>query len=181
MKNKISIKKIIFTILTCFVVTIGIAVAIIYSTVTSINKVYPSEELVFNGGDKKALLIYEPSRSSLSKDVALKTAEIMQKNGYTVTMNCPSNELNYDLQKYDFIVFGSPVYAGHVSPVIEDYMNNNKVENKKILLYSVGKFTDNTNELEKLKACVSQNNNIEVEKYTESTEEAFLNSVKECI
>ena len=178
MKSKKSVIKIILFILGFLVIFIGVSIFSLYSTVTTIDKAYPSNEILLKGGEKQALLIYEPSKSKLSESVALKAADAIKNNGYTVTINYPSDELNYDLEKYDVIVFGSPVYAGKTSSVLKDYMSSNIIENKKILLYSIGKFEDKKDELNDLKACISSNNIIEAEKYTENSEKLFLDFIK---
>ena len=98
----------------------------------------------------------------------------MNKKGYTVTINYPSDELKYDLDKYDTIVFGSPVFAGKVSPVLEEYIERNSIENKKVIVYTTGKFSNKKDELGKLESCISSNNEIYGEKYTKKTEESFL-------
>lgn len=172
------IRKIILTILGCIIILIGIGIFLLYSTITSINKVHQPKELLLKGGEKQALLIYEPSKGSLSEKVALKTGYIMNDNGYTVTINYPSEYLSYDLKKYDVILFGSPVYAEQVSTVLKNYMENNPVENKEILLYSVGQNADDKNELNDLKEFISSDNNVTLVKYTRNTEESFWNVIK---
>ena len=148
MSKKISIGKIILSVVLGFVIIIGTAVFILFSTVTSMNKVHPPKEVVLGNGAKQAALIYEPSKSNLNDEVALKVADLVQNKGYKVTVNYPSKDLNYNLNDYDVIIFASPVYAGKVSPVLKEYVENNPVENKKIIAYTVGKFDDNKKELE---------------------------------
>ncbi len=88
----------------------------------------------------------------------------MNDNGYTVTINYPSEDLSYDLEKYDVILFGSPVYAEKVSKVLKNYMENNPVEDKEILLYSVEQNADDKNELNDLKEFISSDNNVTLAK-----------------
>ena len=140
------ILKVFLKIIGGFILLIGMGIFLMYHTVTSINKEYEPKENIINGGEKQALLIYEPSISSLTEDASLKIADVMNKKGYTVTINYPSDELKYDLDKYDTIVFGSPVFAGKVSPVLEEYIERNSIENKKVIVYTTGKFSNKKDE-----------------------------------
>lgn len=119
--------------------------------------------------------------TSLIENTSLRIADVMNKKGYTVTINYPSDKIEYDLNKYDIIVFGSPVFADNISPVLKEYIVKNPVENKKIILYTTGKFSDKKNELEKLKSCISSNNEIYAEKYTKDTEDTFLEFINKSI
>lgn len=175
--KKVKIIKVILSVILCFIICIGVGLYLSVSSVNSIEKVYPSREITIGKGEKKALLIYEPSKSKLSENVSLKVTDIMQNNGYSVTINYPSDELEYDLNDYDTIVFASPVYAHKISPVLEKYIKDNPIENKKIILYTLGKL-ENKSDLDKLKECVSKNNTIYAEKYTDSTEDSFYDFIE---
>lgn len=185
MNKKKGVKKMIlkiFGILLLVIVLIIIGgVVTIGSIVSSSNKVHEPDEVVVKGGEKKALLIYQPSKSSMTKDASLKLADVLKEEGYTVKVNYPSDKLNYDLNDYDVLAFGSPVYAGQVSTVLKDYMNNNPVENKKIIVYSVGSIPNNQDELNALEASVKGSNDIFKKKYTKDTEDDFYKFIKECV
>ncbi|MDD3412854.1 MAG: flavodoxin domain-containing protein [Lachnospiraceae bacterium] len=160
-KRKGVIKKIILSILGIFLIAIAVGVGILQSTVSCINKEYTMEETVLGKGEKTALLIYEPSKHDTAKEVSMSVAQIMVDHGYTVTINCPTKELVYDWEKYDVIALGSPIYAGKVSPVLKDYVTRNPIENKNLLLYSIGSApVENTTEIDEMNTWVSEKNNI---------------------
>jgi menaquinone-dependent protoporphyrinogen IX oxidase len=157
-KKKKVFKKILLSVLGILLITI---VVFVYTSVTSINKEYKSNEIVFGQGDKSALLIYEPSNHDTAKEVSMSVAQIMANHGYTVTVNYPSKELSYDWKKYDVIALGSPIYMGKVSPVLEAYVKRNPVENKKFLIYSMGALpVDDTTEIDEMNSWISSNNNV---------------------
>ncbi|MGB4660031.1 MAG: flavodoxin domain-containing protein [Mobilitalea sp.] len=160
-KRKGIFKKIILSILGIFLIVVVVGIGILYSTVSSINKEHKTEEVVIGEGEKTALLIYEPSKHDTAKEVSMSVAQIMADNGYTVTINFPSSELSYDWANYDVIALGSPIYMGKVSPVLEDYAKRNPIENKNLLLYSIGSApVDNTTEIDEMNSWFSSNNNI---------------------
>jgi menaquinone-dependent protoporphyrinogen IX oxidase len=112
----------------------------------------------------------------------MSVAQIMADHGYTVTVNCPSSELSYDWKTYDVIAFGSPIYGGKVSPVLKDYVERNPVENKKLLLYSMGLApVDNTAEIDEMNSWVSANNEIFKTKCKTDEREAFESIIEEAI
>lgn len=89
--------------------------------------------------------------------------------------------MNYNLNDYDVIVFGSPVYAGQVSKVLENYIKDNPIENKKVIVYSVGSNSKEKNEVDNLKSFVGSKNEIYGGKYTKDTEEEFYNFIKDSV
>jgi flavodoxin len=100
---------------------------------------------------KKALVVYQPSLSSFSGDMAHQIAKGLNDNGFEVTLNNPGDYMPSDLSQYDVVVFGSPVYAGKVSKALTDYMAKiTALPSGKIVLYSTGGMLDNTIELDKM-------------------------------
>jgi len=88
---------------------------------------------------KKALVVYQPSRSKLTNKIAEQIAKGMNDAGYEVTINCPGKHMDKDISKYSVVVFGSPVYMGQTSSVLIDYMKSIKdFSNQKILLFATG-------------------------------------------
>jgi flavodoxin len=43
--------------------------------------------------------------------------------------------INVDLSKYDLIILGTPVWASRFAPVFNTFLENNKIEDKKIALF----------------------------------------------
>lgn len=88
---------------------------------------------------KKALLVYQKSRTSFSNNLAVSVAESLSENGYNVLMNYPGDYLSKDLSEYDLLIFQSPVYMATPSPVLTDYIKS--IENygdAKVIFYSTG-------------------------------------------
>ncbi len=181
-KRKGTVKKIVLSVLGICLLAIVVGISWMYSTVTCINKEYKSEEIVLGEGEKTALLIYEPSKHDTAKEVSMSVAQIMVEHGYTVTMNYPSSKLSYDWEAFDVIALGSPIYVGKVSPVLKDYVERNPVENKKILLYSMGLLpVDNTTEIDEMNSWVSANNDIFKTKCKTDEREPFENLIEKAI
>lgn len=103
-----------------------------------------------NISNKKALVVYQPSRSKLTEQIAEQIARGIKDEGYEVTINYPGKHMTDDISQYSIIVFGSPVYVGETSSTLADYMKSIKdFSNKKILLFATGAQLEN-NELDKM-------------------------------
>ncbi len=88
-------------------------------------KVYdcPEEVLQAKTGDAlKALVVYQPSLSKASDEVAHAIARGLNDSGYEVVLECPSPELSVDVSMYSLVVFGSPIYGGQPATTLTDYM-----------------------------------------------------------
>lgn len=144
--------------------------------------VHKSKEVIIGSGGKKALVIYQPSRSSLTKDMAEAIEETLNKSGYQVTMNYPSDQLTYNPADYEVIVFGSPVYAGMTSAVLENYMKSIKdYSGKKVLIFATGGNKDGSKELANLEAMVNGADKMVKIKLLNKQTDAAVNSVNELI
>ncbi|MBD5638640.1 flavodoxin [Clostridium botulinum] len=100
--------------------------------------------------NKKALVVYQPSKSKLTKKIAEQIAKGIKDEGYEITINYPGKHMAEDISQYSIIVFGSPVYVGETSSTLADYMKSIKdFSNKKILLFATGAQLEN-NELDKM-------------------------------
>ncbi len=100
--------------------------------------------------NKKALVVYQPSKSKLTKKIAEQIAQGIKDEGYEVTLNYPGKHMTEDISQYSIIVFGSPVYVGGTSSTLDNYMKSIKYfSNKKILLFVTGAQLEN-NELNKM-------------------------------
>jgi len=149
--SKVGLK--IFVGLVAFIAVIAIGAFIWYNWVVSANdKEYSSEPEVLSvqNSDKKALVVFQPSRTNFTSDMAHQIAKALNDNGYEVTINKPGKELSTDESKYSVLVFGTPVYVKEHSPVLEEYMKSvNSYSQKKILLFSTG-MEEEKSELNKL-------------------------------
>jgi flavorubredoxin len=70
----------------------------------------------------KALVIYQPSITSASSDVAHSIAKGLNGLGYEVTLNTPGKHLSSDISSYSIVVFGSPNYGGSPGEPLLNYM-----------------------------------------------------------
>ena len=99
----------------------------------------------------KALVVYQPSLTSASYDVALSLAKGIRASGYDVLISNPGKHLSADISNYQIIVFGSPNYGSSVAkPLIEYISQIDSFTGKKILLYSTSGAVEIMPELEKL-------------------------------
>lgn len=183
-KEQSKVKKIAKIIGLCilglFLLMITAGIITMNTLSSCIKKEYKANETVIGSGEKKALLIYEPSKSDVAKEVSMSVAQTMKDAGYTVTINYPSKELTYDWKEYDVIALGSPVYFGTVSPALKKYVQRNPVENKKIFIYAVG-MADDPKELIEMSSWISKNNNIVKTKCIAEDRETFIKSVEKTL
>ncbi|AGK95540.1 flavodoxin family protein [Clostridium pasteurianum] len=102
----------------------------------------------------KALVVYQPSlMTDSTKNVAYDLAKGLNSKGYDVTIAYPGKYLSTDLSTYKVVVFGSPIYIGQTSSVLNDYIKSvNNLKDQKILLFVTGGADDSEqlNSLEKL-------------------------------
>lgn len=148
----IIMKKVLQVVLILLVVII-VGTIIFFKWAVNANSIVhkSSEKKLFSSSSKKALVIYQPSRTKLTSTMADSIAETLNKSGYEVTINYPSQELKYDISKYDVLVFGTPIYVGKYSQVLESYMKTIKdFSNKKVLIFSTGGDNKVTKEIDPL-------------------------------
>ena len=167
---------IIVAIVVVFIVCAG---ALFVTTVKSVDKEHVPSEVVVGTGERSALVIYEPSKSSKTKDISMAIADTLAGEGFTVTINHPSPQLAYNLEDYDVIAFGTPVYAGQISSVLKSYVESNPVENKQILVYVTGAAPDDLKELEEMASWISAGNSVISIKVTKHNSGQLSDFVKE--
>jgi flavorubredoxin len=102
---------------------------------------------------EKALVVYQPSITSASSDVAHAIAKGLNDGGYEVTLNTPGKHLSADISCYSVVVFGSPNYGGSPGKPLLDYMMQIRdFKGKRILLFSTSGSADGRLEFDKLEA-----------------------------
>lgn len=103
----------------------------------------------------RALVVYQPSMmSGFTKNIAYQISNGLKDEGYEVTIAHPGRHLATDLSTYDVVVFGSPVYMGQTSSVLNDYIKNIKnLKNQKIILFVTGS-TDDSAQLDSLEKLI---------------------------
>ncbi len=116
------------------------------------------DEQVIGDGEKKAIIIYQPSKNGGTTDIVGAIKEVLAD--YTVTVNYPSEKLEYNLNDYDLIVFGSAIYALHPSECMIEYAQSQKLENKDVFVFVTGLHPEEKEGLEELKNAVGGINNV---------------------
>ncbi len=143
------------------------------------NKSNSPEEVILPGSKKKkALIIYQLSKHNTSKNAAMVISQELNKLGYSVTMNHPSNNLTYNLEDYELLVFGSAAYMGSPSKALLDYIKDNLFLHKKVLIYVTGLVPDDQRELEEIKEIIPKGNEIASIKISKNEEEKLKNFIK---
>lgn len=145
-----------------------------------LNKTHTPNEVKLGSGEKTAIIIYQPTKHNTAYNITMAIANTLVKNGYTVTINYPSNDINYNLSQYDLIIFGSSVYVGKPSPVLGNYILRNKFRGKKVLIYTVGSLINDDSDLKELKVLLDGVNDvkaIKVKKGQENIIEQFVEKI----
>lgn len=104
-------------------------------------------------GAPKALVVYQPSVTSASGDVANAIASGLNDAGLEVTLNHPGDFLSADLSDYTVVVMGGPNYGSQLPEALREYAA--RVEDytgKTVIIYSTSGATQVRTELDKLQA-----------------------------
>jgi len=113
-------KRIVFLFLLVFLLS---TVAVLAYVGYAINTDVISEvEIINSAGSKAALIIYHPGLTSFMKDVAYAFGEGLVSSGWRVEITTASFEAPIDLNGYDLLVLGTPVYGFRVTPTIERHL-----------------------------------------------------------
>lgn len=158
MKKKSILFKVIKVILVSFVIFMIGAISLFKWIDATNTKVHASKEIKLTSAasDKKALIIYQPARTNITKDIAMAIGDTLNKSGYEVTINYPSEEISKDLSDYKVIVFGTPIYFDKYSVVLEKYMKSIKdYTGKKVMVFGTGGIKEKTKAISDLEAIVS--------------------------
>lgn len=145
MKKTLLIIEIIFGVLVLCAVLFVLVVLSTNLSKGNHNEVLQSEEKPL----RKALIVYQPSISNISSQMAHQIAKGLNDGGYEVTLNYPGKHLPVDISDYQLVVFGSAAYYSQPSKALIDYMfsiNNNTQGN--IVLYSTGTVPNSLKELD---------------------------------
>lgn len=101
----------------------------------------------------KVLVVYQPSMTPASSDVAHSIAKGLNDIGYEVTLNTPGKHLSSDISSYFIVVFGSPNYGGSPGEPLLNYMK--RIEDftgKRVLLFSTSGRAEGRLEFDKMEA-----------------------------
>ena len=174
--------KVILIILGVLIV-LFIAAMLFFKSYLNLNtkELSPNEKMLNGNTDKKALVLYQKSKHDTATNITMALAEELNQNGYTVVINHPSSELNYNVDDYDLLVFGSAVYMGTISGPLQKYMNNAPLEGKDVIVYSVGGSLYEKQELELLKGKASRAKSVKGIKVSKGQEEVIKSFIEKCI
>lgn len=136
----------------------------------------PDEKTV-GAGERKALLLYQPSNGRHNLPLVKALAEQVAARGYTVTVNYPSEQLTYDPAQYDLLIFGSAVYMGETSKALRNYVQAHPVTGKQVLLFVTG-MSEKAPELEALKLLLPDENLVSGIKVSVKEQEKLLDFAK---
>ncbi|HEX3037880.1 MAG TPA: flavodoxin domain-containing protein [Oscillospiraceae bacterium] len=90
----------------------------------------------------KALVIYQPAWTDITKNAANALAKSLKDKGYDVTVNYPGSFLPKDVSDYAVLVFGTPIYNSKGSPLVVNYLKSLKgLSGKKVILFTTGSTT----------------------------------------
>ena len=153
-------KKILLSIVAVIVIILlsGIGTIVVFKT--GVDKPRSSNEIIMrseNPNGKEALVIYQNSRSEFPKEIANSFATGLNNRGYNVTINTSGDFLPNDVSKYDVVILGGAVIAGHVGAPLQEYAKNIKnFGDAKVILYSTGAQLDNIIELDNSEKLLSK-------------------------
>ncbi|MBP7401060.1 MAG: flavodoxin [Clostridia bacterium] len=106
-----------------------------------------------SGEAVKALVVYQPSVTSASSDVAHSIAKGLNEAGAEVTLDTPGDHLSSDISGYSIVVFGSPNYGGSPAQPMLDYLNRiDDFSGRQVLLFSTSGSAEGRLEFDKMEA-----------------------------
>lgn len=104
------------------------------------NRAHASETLNPDGtAVGNALVVYDPSITGTTKEVATIVASDLQSKGYKVDLAGIKSEKAQNISLYDVIVIGGPIYGGVASAEVKSYLETLKPPNgAKIGVFATG-------------------------------------------
>ncbi len=100
---------------------------------------------------RMALVVYQPSVTPASSDVAHAIARGLNDSGFEVKISNPSKHLSADISAYSVIVFGSPNYADSVAEPLLNYVKRiDDFSGKTVVLFSTSGGVGGMPEIERL-------------------------------
>ena len=129
------------------VIVIIAMIILVISIENKINSPQGDAEVILQGthsNSKKAIVVFQPSMFGNTNTIAGEIGRGLNESGYEVTINHPGEHLSADLSSYEVIFFGSPIYAGQISSVLKEYMQEVSFsDNSKVILFITGLLEEN--------------------------------------
>lgn len=138
----------------------------------------PKELILESKKGKKALILYQKSRHNTATEITMSFAKELNNNGYSVTINHPSKKINYNIEDFDILAFGSAVYMGTISEPLVRYTEKISFKNKNVILYLVGMAPDVDVEIKKLRETISDAKSIDIIKVKKGEDDKINEFVK---
>nr|WP_319372929.1 flavodoxin domain-containing protein [uncultured Methanobacterium sp.] len=122
-----------------FVLAVAFA-AVAYISYDMGNRATASETLKTNGtAVGNALVIYDPSITDNTKNVASIIARDLQSEGYNVDLASIKSTAAENISGYKVIVIGGPIYGGNSSAAVKSYLEKLKpADGTKIGVFATG-------------------------------------------
>jgi hypothetical protein len=80
-------------------------------------------DILNDGGNKTALVLYQPGVSSFPKDASYAFANGLVSSGWRVEIMSASPKTPVDLSKYTLLTLAYPVYGGAAGTAVVNYIN----------------------------------------------------------
>lgn len=155
-------KIFLFIMIALCVLLLAALILLISYTFKRDKKHLPKEQLMQGSGDKSAIIICQPSIHNGNMSITNAIAVTLNELGYNVTINRPGTKLDYRLNKFDLIVFGSGVYMGKPSATLVDYIKRNKkFDHKKVFVFLTGIDLESTVEFEIITRMIPKTNQVQ--------------------
>lgn len=157
-----------------------VGMALLKGAVRRNNRVRTPEEQVFGSGERGALLLYQPSNHGSNAPLAQALAEAVAEAGYTVTVNYPTEQLPYNPEDYDLLIFGAAVYMGQVAEPLKKYLATHPFGGKQVIFFVTGRLSERA-ETDELAALAARGNRVASIKLSPSETGRLLDFVRERI
>ncbi len=117
-------KKILLVFFLALLVVVAALIAFVSLVIIpNINKdVISGIDVINPGGNKTALVVYQPGYTGFPKDVSYAFADGLASSGWRVEITTASSQTPSDFSGYSLLVLGFPVYGGPGAAIVR-YIN----------------------------------------------------------
>lgn len=172
--------KILLVVAILLIILLVTVMILFKVTVRSRDTVKKPNERVYGTGERLALVLYQPSNHGSNIKPTLAMAQALAEEGYTVTVNYPSELLPYRVEDYDALIFGTNVYLGETAQPLKKYLCAHPFTGKKVVLYLTGSASE-APELEPLQKLIPGGNEIHTIKVRASEQQRLADFVKDAL